>query len=458
MSGLHTKLTLEVEVLSPLHIGSGSVLMLGHDLVVHGGRSYRIDEDVLLESRLLEAEAAGAEALNRLLMGRSAAELLEEVDFEDPQAGLFRYVLEGTPSKQEGEIGEQIEDAYGRLYLPGSSLKGALRTILAWGIYDEEGRKPDLKRLKRNRSWAAQPLEQDLFGRDPNYDWLRALQVSDSEPLPASEHLTLRTVHVYPTAGSGSPGLDVDVEAVERGAVFYTQITVEDYGFDSPEAAKLGWQGKRRWIKQLPLLGKRYARQRLLTETAYFKEQGGPPGAMRFYDGLVKRLMELSEDSFLVQVGWGSGWESKTLGSRLLRQDDQHFEELLSEYRMTKERDRRPGDPFPRSRHLALVGGRPTLPMGWVEVRVEGLEEMKVTEAPAERAGAAPGQRTGRLKSFLPGRNYGFITPDGGGEDIFVHVSGLVDRSATLRQGQRLAFDVKQTEKGPRAVNVQVLG
>jgi cold shock CspA family protein len=205
------------------------------------------------------------------------------------------------------------------------------------------------------------------------------------------------------------------------------------------------------------VLGKRHARQRLLTEADYFRKQGGPSGAMGFYDGLVGRLMDLPENAFLTQVGWGSGWESKTLGSHLLRQDDRQFEELLAKYRMTKEQDRQPGDPFPRSRHLALVDGHPALPMGWLGVRVEGLEEIEIAKAPAERGGAAPGQRTGRLKTFFPKRNYGFIAPDDGGEDIFVHVSGLVDPSATLRRGRRLAFDVEETAKGPRAVNVRIL-
>ena len=77
-------------------------------------------------------------------------------------------------------------------------------------------------------------------------------------------------------------------------------------------------------------------------------------------------------DTSVLPIGWGTGWESKTLGSSLLRQDDRTFERLLHEYRMTKEQQRRPGDPFPKSRHLVLDERRqPALPLGWVWIRLE---------------------------------------------------------------------------------------
>jgi CRISPR-associated protein Csm5 len=374
MSKLHTRIEVTVELLSPLHIGTGTELLLGYDLVPHGGHTYRVDEEALLEQALVGAEAAGAEAVNRLLTGRPAAELLTEADFADPHSPLFRYVMPGTPfTKTAGaRVQEQIKDVHDRLYLPGSSLKGALRTVLAWGIYASQKRKPDLTQLKRSRSWAAQPLEQELFGPDPNRDWLRALRVEDSQPLEPNSHPVLRTVRVYPTATGGGPGLNVDVEAVGRGTVFQTAFTVDEYGFQGQVAQKLGWQGKRQWIEQLPKLAKEHARQRLLAEAGYFKAKGGPTGAMRFYDGLINTWSELAENELIVQIGWGAGWESKTLGSGLLRTDDRAFEQLLDQYRMTKERDRRPGDRFPKSRHLVLDRhSRPAEPLGWVRVRLE---------------------------------------------------------------------------------------
>ncbi len=382
MSKLHTRIELTVELLSPLHIGTGTELLLDYDVVPHGQHTYRVDEEALLEQALVEAEAAGSEAINRLLTGRPAAELLTEADFANPETAPFRYAMPGTPftTTAGAKVQEQIKDVHDRLYLPGSSLKGALRTVLAWGIYASQKRKPDLGRLGRSRSWASQPLERALFGQDPNHDWLRALHVEDSRPLEPNSHpstrsgqaLALRTVRVYPTETGNSPGLNVDVEAVERGVVFQTAITVDEFGFGGWAAKRLGWQGKRRWIERLPTLAKHHTRQRLQTEAKYFKSKDSPAGVLRFYDGLINAWSELADNEMIIQIGWGAGWESKTLGSGLLRTDDQAFERLLSQYRMTKERGRRPGDPFPRSRHLVLDSrGRPAEPLGWVRVRLE---------------------------------------------------------------------------------------
>jgi len=488
MSKLHTRIEVTVELLSPLHIGTGTELLLDYDLVPHGEHTYRVDEEALLEHALVEAEAAGAGAVTRLLTGRPAAELLTEADFADPYGPLFRYVMPGMPfTKTAGaKMQEQIKDVHDRLYLPGSSLKGALRTVLAWGIYTSQKRKPDLAQLKRSRSWAAQPLEQDLFGRDPNRDWLRALHVEDSRPLEPDGHpsigsstgsshsarqaLALRTVRVYPTATKDSPGLNVDVEAVEGGAVFHTAITVDEYGFQGQAAQRLGWQGKRQWIERLPMLAKRHARQRLLAEADYFKAKGGPTGALRFYDELINTWSELAENELIVQIGWGAGWESKTLGSGLLRTDDRAFERLLSQYRMTKERDRRPGDPFPKSRHLVLDRhDRPAEPLGWVRIKLVGFvpgEEPEVApprrEERIEHTPAPPEGRPQRPEDLRPGQvlegtvrnivHFGAFVDVGVGHDGLVHISELSEEHVArvedvVRVGQRVRARVLNVEQ-----------
>jgi len=62
---------------------------------------------------------------------------------------------------------------------------------------------------------------------------------------------------------------------------------------------------------------------------------------------------------------------------------------------------------------------------------------------------------TGKVKWFNESKGYGFIEPEGGGRDVFVHYSAIQGEGyKTLSEGQLVEFDVTQGEKGPQASNV----
>ena len=66
---------------------------------------------------------------------------------------------------------------------------------------------------------------------------------------------------------------------------------------------------------------------------------------------------------------------------------------------------------------------------------------------------------TGVVKFFNAEKGYGFIKPDGGGKDIFVHVSAVQQSGlASLAEGQKISFDLEPDKhgKGPKAVNLTV--
>ncbi len=63
---------------------------------------------------------------------------------------------------------------------------------------------------------------------------------------------------------------------------------------------------------------------------------------------------------------------------------------------------------------------------------------------------------TGTVKFFNTAKGFGFITPDDGGKDVFVHSSALEGSDLEyLTDGQKVSFDVQQDDRGPKAVNVQ---
>ena len=64
----------------------------------------------------------------------------------------------------------------------------------------------------------------------------------------------------------------------------------------------------------------------------------------------------------------------------------------------------------------------------------------------------------GTVKFYNSSKGYGFITPDDGGKDIFVHVSAVEQSGmTTLSEGQQLSFEVEpdRSGKGPKAINLQ---
>ncbi len=63
---------------------------------------------------------------------------------------------------------------------------------------------------------------------------------------------------------------------------------------------------------------------------------------------------------------------------------------------------------------------------------------------------------TGTVKFFNTTKGFGFITPEDGSKDVFVHTSA-VERSELgyLTDGQKVSFEVQQDARGPKAVNLQ---
>ena len=60
----------------------------------------------------------------------------------------------------------------------------------------------------------------------------------------------------------------------------------------------------------------------------------------------------------------------------------------------------------------------------------------------------------GTVKFFNGTKGFGFITPTAGGQDVFVHSTGLIDE---IRENDKVAYEVENGKKGINAINVKVL-
>jgi len=65
---------------------------------------------------------------------------------------------------------------------------------------------------------------------------------------------------------------------------------------------------------------------------------------------------------------------------------------------------------------------------------------------------------TGTVKWFSDDKGFGFITPDDGDKDLFVHHTGINGEGyRSLQEGAKVSYDPEQGDKGPKAVNVQAI-
>jgi CspA family cold shock protein len=137
----------------------------------------------------------------------------------------------------------------------------------------------------------------------------------------------------------------------------------------------------------------------------------------------------------------------------------------------------RSGDAFLHGSVLAQSGTAAVQPGETLEVRVgPGHKGAHVTEVlsidsstavpvgsrrsnPQAMASEGPSvEETGTVKWFNADRGYGFIAPNGGGKDVFVHISAL-ERSGIeeLSEGQTVVVDVVEGRKGPEAARIRLI-
>jgi len=378
-----TNYRITLTTLSPLHIGDGTELRQGFDFVVRqttttsGGtltQTCRLDEDSLLDAKAsqIRPDRTGAYPVPGTLLSA-----------DDIQEGrFFRYVLRGRPrtSNVDGRLRSMMKDVYGVPYIPGSSLKGALRTGLAWSGWHEVIQQVTRADIGNRREWAGQDLEHKLFGRDPNHDLLRALQVSDLHPTSdIHKRLAVINVQVMTRRGQAAP---IEVEAVLADAAFSGTLKIDDTLFSPMAEPELHFASRRQWLDELIPRVQRHSQHRLQQLHDWFAAADQGEGIAGFYQQLLNANLTGSSQA-VIQMGWGAGWDAKTFGSHL--QADEHlFERLVTDYRMNRAgrngAARQVGDPFPKSKRVMMLAeqqpngtwvAKPARPMGWVLLQLE---------------------------------------------------------------------------------------
>lgn len=353
--------------ITPVHVGSG--LRLGKmDYVSRGSKVIVLDLRRLASLSNIDpeefSEALGARSFDMETYLRSKG--------IDPSKSMA-YSLDciRPPS---GEIICCLKDGTGRAYIPGSSLKGALRTAILWErIKGDPSKRKEAESAvisaiqtagpRRASARAAQPLERLFLGRDPNgrndpnYDHLRVLKVSDSISIP-SDCIRLSEIAVMNLVGQGlTTKMTLFVEAFKPGTK--TEISLNMDEFLTRQYVRSRLNLKVDDLMDLEKTVGSYYSDYIKAEIDFFSKYG-KPDIVAFYKQLLT-LPEKKKGGMLLRAGFGSGWHGMTVARR--------FPDLVPRIQQAFRLGRQGVAEFPKTRKLALMGPdekHKMMPMGWM--------------------------------------------------------------------------------------------
>ncbi|MBL6985157.1 MAG: type III-A CRISPR-associated RAMP protein Csm5 [Candidatus Thioglobus sp.] len=373
---MKANLTWILETLTPLQIGSGADLFPDLDFVSVDGRPFVVDQNATFDA--LAVSDISLKNLGKL------PSIVEDVHRQFGE--YFGYVLTPlSPLPQANkEIREQVKDSFARPYLPGSSLKGAIRTALFAEFLRNTPKQKWEKKLPLKKGGkanvgpkiAALKLTQACFSanapwkKEPNYDTMRLWKIGDANF--AQNDLRLADVRFLNITHNGLQWKDfsgkgnlhdwkqsqgVLAEALQPGATTLFDVTIDDFLLDDPNAKRtLKWQNVPRNFAELREILNAHALFRIKREGEFYQKHGA--AASGIYADLWQK-MDKDKDAIYLQLGWGSGWRGMT-GDWMDEPTENEMREL---YRL------RANNPeFPKTRRLVVNENGPVLPFGWVRL------------------------------------------------------------------------------------------
>ena len=403
--------TFAITFLSPVHIGTEEQLD-EHDFVYENGHLIRFRITPILERM-------GEQELERFVNGG-----LEAVKDWLRQSGLwqqlqlYQSVVPRQPRWNREPVRPFIADPLLRPYLPGTEIKGAIRTAVAWWLLRQKDlasleqklrqRLPQHKPSRRELVQAGQWLEQSLLGIDPNHDLLRSLRVQDSTPVEPhrlkvfpvlvavrtnrglqwlqsprsrqessqSEQQSQYTNALQHAVANFCECLDGSVSGISVTIVcdeFLARGEIERGESKVSVPEELRWEDAKReavanWQKACNEFAKTVAEWELKW-WQQVRANGYNPASQivaasleRFYADLLQRMGAEGNNAVFFNLGWGGGWRIKTVTELF---DDETVQQVVHRYGLDRGAK---SQPFPKTRKVAWQGGNGFAPLGWVKL------------------------------------------------------------------------------------------
>ncbi|WP_456328646.1 type III-A CRISPR-associated RAMP protein Csm5 [Archaeoglobus sp.] len=312
-----------LRVLSPTHIGSGEVLTDIDYVYIHTNEKVRV----------IDYERAWRE-------DSRIRERIERGVFNPREASnYYKYELKAF-CKPRGKVLEHIK-VLGKPYIPGSSLKGAIRTAILWKYLKDRS-------LKVKSIGELRKFEQELFTSNKR-DLMSLLVVRDSKPV------SLENLGVYETAVL-SEASDGDRPILkEKKFRIYTESLIPKTKLEIDLVVKS--KDLESWKDAIA----EFTRHVISIERDFFerRDNGMLSEVLKFIDEIERRL---DSGKIVFRLGFSTGWLWKTVGSLLSKKERVI---LARKLRLS----RRLGLDFPKTRRVIVDAfGRYKWLPGWLEI------------------------------------------------------------------------------------------
>ncbi|MEM9722674.1 MAG: type III-A CRISPR-associated RAMP protein Csm5 [Bacteroidota bacterium] len=373
-----------VQTLSPIHIGSGRELQGNYEYLYFPSHKKiaLIDESKVLG---ILGEAHINQWLSIIDKGESLLALLKDRSRELAPVDIAQRIIEvgekalGT----EGNIREQFHDGMGYPLLPGSSLKGGIRTaFVTQKILGEYGAPKKMSReklgfFKKNNpqkfQWKDNGLENDFLakgvskGTEPNHDLFRLLRPGDIR-FSHTEVFRLITLNKHHDGWKDDTKISTLIEVIPPQQEGYLRLlnpkeTLINYlkrekcKFSFPlSPTEMEW-------KHLSYLVNKHSQRRLEEELAFWEAEASSSLTISYKEALMElhqKSQHLKEGACMLQIGFGSGINGITGGWQKTAMDPRDYQGWVSSFRKSA-----PQLAFPKTRKVSPTG----YPLGYIVLK-----------------------------------------------------------------------------------------
>lgn len=387
--------TYEVEVLTPTIIG-GQDKIQSFEFVKDGDYLYFINFDRLFEENLFRESFV--DELTRGLSGNlrdfNIRDVMIRYNIDFKRTARYKLKLEGV-KRLSKEIVPFVKSA-GRFYLPGSSLKGAIRSFLTKALnsnlikhyenaldqkYQKVINTPPNKKTNVDPKYVSSDAEQRVFS-SPYESPFKYLQISDSSFVSSDDAAVFEIkvmnicdgqvkwfVKVNNNVDTPDPALSILAEGIKAGVKIFGSIKVEPAFVNGNEVMR-GLKERMginvsadTSVEFLAGVVRAVAKDYIQREINFYSKYKQAQ-IVSEYQKLLNILNSLVPNQFLLQIGFSTGYLSKTVGMFFKKA---HFDKL----KMIDQRSRIYPDLFPKTKRIIFKNGQPYTVPGWIKVTIK---------------------------------------------------------------------------------------